>query len=386
MERNILFISLLMGWLSLSSHPDGHNPINPEPILTIEGLGNGYGSPVITSSRIFVTGEKDGNGTLFAFDLKGNLVWKTSYGHEWNANFRGSRATPAIADSLIYTSSGLGDIACFKTETGEKCWSINMISDFNGVNAVFGYSIPVFLDEDRLYCLPGGEVNNIACLDRFAGKIIWSSPGKGETPGYAALLMIHLQMRKLLVAYSELTLLGLDATNGSILWTYDLSITGEAPCNKPIYSDGFLYIAGSGNGAVKFRVSNDGSQLSKVWSNEEFNPYFGGFVKIENYLYGSTEGAHFWYSLDSETGKPVDSLVFNVGATIQAGNKLVLYNQRGMVGLVNYVHGKMTLGETFAIKKGSMEHFTPPVLHGNLLFIRHGDSLLVYDYQAILNL
>ncbi len=237
-----------------------------------------------------------------------------------------------------------------------------------------------------MFCLAGGEVNNIACLNRFSGKLIWSSAGKAETPGYSALLLIKPEKRKILIAYTELTVLGLDADNGAVLWTYGLSITGDAPCNKPVYSDGYLYIAGSGNGAVKFSISGDGSQLTRMWSNEEFNPYFGGFVKIDNYLYGLTQSGHFWYSVNAETGKGVDSLDFDVGSSLGIGNRLILYNQRGSIGLVSCDHGKMMLEKSIAINKGSMEHFAHPVVDGELLYIRHGDALLAYDYSALLRL
>ncbi len=112
--------------------------IHPEPMLIIQGLGNGYSSPAVAPDRIYVTGELEGTGYLSAFYNKGQLIWKVAYGKEWDENFRGSRAAPTLADSLIYTSSGSGDIACFKAETGEKRWSVNMIRDLNGVNAVFG--------------------------------------------------------------------------------------------------------------------------------------------------------------------------------------------------------------------------------------------------------
>lgn len=40
------------------------------------GIGNGYGSPVITRSNIFVNGEIDTVSYLFALDLQGKLQWK----------------------------------------------------------------------------------------------------------------------------------------------------------------------------------------------------------------------------------------------------------------------------------------------------------------------
>jgi len=359
--------------------------INPTPVLMIEGLGNGYSTPAITSDRIFVTGEREGIGYLSAYDFKGNLLWKTTYGKEWADNYPGSRSSPTVRDSLIYTSSGLGDIGCFNIKTGEKQWILNMIQDLHGVNAVFGHSIPVLVEKDRIYCLPGGPDTNIACLNRETGKVIWVSKGNGETPGYASLLIIRHHDRNLLVAFSELTLLGLDTDTGELLWTYELSVKGDAPCNQPIYSKGFLYIvAGNGNGAVKFEISEDGSQIKKIWNNIEFDTYFGGVVMINNFLFGSSDSQRLWWSIDTETGKIADSLPFRTGATISAGEDLILYNQNGKVGLVQLKQGKMILVKYFEITKGTKEHFSHPIIAGGWLYIRHGDVLLAYDYQQLI--
>ena len=382
MGRYLFFILVVS--FSIKDIFAGVKEINPSPVLTIEGLGNGYSTPTITSNRIFVTGELEGLGYLFAYDFSGNLLWKTQYGKEWSENFPGSRSSPAVKDSLIYTSSGMGDIACFNIKTGKKRWIVNMIRDLHGENAVFGYSIPVLIEKDKVYCQPGGADTNIACLNRYTGKIIWVSGGAGETPGYAPQLVIRHNDRNILVNFSEMALLGLDADTGELLWNYELSIKGDAPCNTPIYSEGYLYIAaGKGNGAAKFEISKDGAQLKKIWANISFDTYFGGFVMIGHSLYASSDSKRQWWGIETETGKTIDSLSFGTGATVSTGKDLVIYNQNGKVGIVGTDNGKMTLVKSFVINKGTREHFSHPIVAEGKLFIRHGDALMVYDYLEL---
>ncbi len=59
------------------------NSVNPNLIWGYSGIGNGYCSPTIAQDQIFVTGEIDSMGYLFALDLRGNLLWKKQYGDEW---------------------------------------------------------------------------------------------------------------------------------------------------------------------------------------------------------------------------------------------------------------------------------------------------------------
>jgi outer membrane protein assembly factor BamB len=385
MKRILVFVQILL--ILLNDGKAGEKEITPLPLLTIEGLGNGYSTPAITSEMILVTGETGGTGYLFAYDPGGKLLWKTIYGDEWAANFRGSRAAPKVVDSLVYTCSGMGDIACIGLKTGQKKWSVNMIRDLHGVNAAFGYSMPVMVEKERIYCLPGGSDTNIACLNRFSGQIIWISPGDGETPGYTAPIIIRHHGCDLLVTCSELAMLGLDAGTGELFWNYNLSLKGESPCNDPVYSEECIYlVAGSVNGAAKIWISADGKQISRIWKNDDFNTNFGGFVKLGNFLYGSSEGKQKWLSIDAATGLAADSLSFIKGSTFSTGEYLILYSQTGKVGVVRPDHGKMTLVTSFRISKGTHEHFAHPVVAGELLYIRHGDALLVYDFRQLTNL
>ena len=83
-------------------------------------LGQGYGSPVFTRDGMYIMGEADSLGILFAFDLEGKLLWKSDYGKEWMKNYKGPRCAPTIAGDQVYVMSGMGRITCFNRHTGEK--------------------------------------------------------------------------------------------------------------------------------------------------------------------------------------------------------------------------------------------------------------------------
>lgn len=374
----IVSVVFLTGSTKLTGEP-------PAPILIIDQIGDGYSSPAVTADRIFVTGEKDGTGYLSVFDFTGNLKWRSSYGSEWKENYPGSRAAPVCIDTMVYVTSGIGDLVCFDIRNGSVIWKVNLIKDLHGENPGFGYSLPVVIHDERLYCVPGGADTNVVCLNRFSGKLIWISDGNQEAAAYAPPLFLTLQKRTMLIVFSELAMAGIDADKGEKLWTQDLSFKAFAPCNQPVFYGGFLYIAeGPDNGAMKFALSDDGKELKKIWVNPDFCPYFGGFVRNGNYLFGSSEKKRRWFSLDTGTGKITDTLSFGNGATAAWDKGLVLYNQTGNVGIIELNDGRMTMKKSFAITHGTGEHFAHPVVAGEKLLIRHGDALLVYDQQQIL--
>ena len=374
---------LLAGTTDVVGLSSGWPPAGPPVIFEIKGLGNGYSSPVIGDDRIFVTGEIDSIGDLFSFDLKGKLQWKVPYGKEWTIQFPGPRADPVAAGDLLYLTSGPGEVICLEAQTGKKRWSVDMVTSLGGVLPTFGYSIPAQIDGNSLFCIPGGEQNNILALDRFTGNVLWSSPAKGETAGYGTPLLISSGKRKILVTSTEYHILGLDAATGELLWFYELAFKGEVPCNTPVFDGNNLYwIAGPGNGAVAAKPSTDGTEINLIWKNKMFDTFFGDFVMKDRHLYGSSDGLRKYLSVDAATGVITDTLSFGIGSLILAEDKLIAYNQRGQVGVILAEGGKMKLAGSFRITGGTREHFSHPVYHKGMLYIRHGDVLLAFNLAS----
>jgi hypothetical protein len=357
----------------------GEDPPIPELQLQIEGLGNGYSTPGLTEKRIFVTGENDSLGYIMAFDWEGNEIWKKCYGPEWTLSFPGSRAEPVVDQSRVYVCSGHGELICYDAETGRQIWKVSLIHDLEGENVIYGYSMPVLIDGDQLFCSPGGKENNIVALDKYSGRLLWASPGVGESAGYGKPQVIRRGELKILMTFSEFTFLGLNAHTGELLWTFDLNFKGELPCNQPLYNKGSIYIvAGPGNGAIAFDLSPDGKSIRERWRNLHFNTFFGGFVLLENYLVGAAEGKNSFISVHASTGDIMSQLRFGKGATIAAKDLLITYNQRGQLGIIGLRDGELSLLREFRVSEGTGEHFSRPAFFNNMLLIRHGNTLLGY--------
>jgi len=358
----------------------------PELLWKFNGIGNGYGSPVVTEDALYVCGEIDSITYLFAYNLNGGKLWQSKIGSEWTVNFRGSRSAPTIVNDLIYATSGNGDLVCFKLIDGTKLWSRNFISDFGGRNNRFGFSESVLVDEDKVYCTPGSKDTNVVALNRFTGELIWVCRGEGEIPAYTAPIMVELSKRKIMVTFTKKYLLGIDSKTGEMLWSHKQDTMPESlldvHCNTPLYENGFLYyVTGDGNGAVKLKLSDDGKTITEIWRNVLFDNVMGGFIKKDNYLYGESYGKRIWLSLNTETGELVDSLRFNKGVTIFADGKLYLYNNKGEMALVQADKGKMEIISSFKVEKGTKEHFSHPVIKNGVLYLRHGELLMAYDIR-----
>jgi outer membrane protein assembly factor BamB len=364
----------------------------PVMLWKSEIIGSGYGSPVVTSDRIYVAGEIDTTGYLFAFTPQGKLVWKSEYGNEWVVNYQGSRCAPTVVGDLIYVCSGLGDVACFEAGSGAKKWSVDMIHDLHGRFTLFGHAESSLIDGDKIFLVPGGKDTNVVAMNRFTGKIIWICKGMGEIPGYNSPYLIKLFNRHVLVTFTAYSLLGIDAATGELLWTHpqdNIPVAerkpgnGDTHSNTVFYDKGFIYyFAGDGNGAVKLELSADGKEIRQVWRNKTIDNYMGGFIKQGNILYSCVSEKKQLKSLDATTGNVTDTLKCGVGSIILADSMLYYYNQKGEVKLIKPGPGKMSQTGSFKITAGTKEHFSHPVIHNGVLYVRHGNALMAFDVRG----
>lgn len=363
----------------------------PALLWYTEEIGSGYAAPIVTNDKLLINGEADSTSFLFAFDLKGKLIWKAANGREYYgkgfaASFPGSRSTPTVVDDMVYTSSGRGRLAGYELATGKGKWAVDMVPEMGGLENMFGYAESPLIDGDKIYFMAGGPANNVVALNRFSGKTIWSSKALGDTTSFCSPLLITLTSRKIVVTLSHHYIFGLDAKNGELLWSQKLEnfkLEGEH-CNTPIYADGFLYFIvgdGNGNGTVKLELSPDGKTIKEVWRNVNVTSTMGGFLKVGDRLFTSTKKKRL-VCVDTKTGSVTDSLGVIKGSLIYADQCFYCYNETGEVKLVSLENNKLIEISKFRLDKGTKEHFSHPVIANGMMYIRHGKALMAYDIRG----
>ncbi|MBN1198093.1 MAG: PQQ-binding-like beta-propeller repeat protein [Bacteroidales bacterium] len=362
----------------------------PRILRTYQDIGNGYGSPTIAGEFLYITGEIQDTACLFAFGPEGDLLWKSDFGKEWVINYEGSRCAPTVVDDLVYVISGLGAIACFDAKTGTRKWLRSMPREMQGVSPLFGFAEAPIVYGNLVFATPGGKDTNVVALDRFTGEIKWVCAGNGEAPGYNSPILIRLPERTILALFSAYSFLGIDTRNGELLWSdeqVNIPIPEQKPGNGDTHSnsawfeDGSIYyIAGDGNGAVKLALLDNGKKIRQVWRNKTIDNYMGGFVIRANLIYTCTTSGKSLVALDAGTGEITNTLKIGTGSLIWADEMIYYYTQEGKVYLVGQV-GQVLLEVRglFTIIEGSKEHFSHPVIHGGVLYVRHGNVMMAYD-------
>lgn len=375
-ERNGIYSEkgLLTEW------PEG----GPKLLWRYDQLGIGFTSAAVTADNVFTTGIIDTMGVMFAFDKKGELLWKKIYGREWTKTFPGTRTTPLITGNLAYLVSGMGILYCFNTENGDIIWSKDVLTEFNGVNTEQGMTENLLIDGEKIYCTPGGPDDNVVALNRMNGNVIWKSKGNGEISAYCAPLLIEYGTRKYLITITAKSVISIDAETGEFMWRWgDLKYKYPNHPSTPIYSEGFLYVNDGGEGgSSKLKIAADGRSVEKIWTNLSLDDVLGGAILMNNRIYSSSYSKKGWCCVDWNTGNEVyfTDTIPN-GSLISAEGLLYCYAISGEFGILKPTETGFELKGSFKVPENKRDHWAIPVINDGRLYVRYNNSLWVYDIK-----
>lgn len=366
----------------LKEWPEG----GPELIWKYDDLGSGYATAAVLSDKVITIATLDSISYVMAFDHEGGILYKKELGPEWMTNFPGSRSTPLLYDKLGYYLGGLGILYCFEIETGEIKWTKNLFTEFDGLNNKYGITENLLVEGDKLFCMPGGKKDNIIALNKNDGEFIWKCEGNGDVSGYATPILIEIAKEKYLITISDTSLLSVNVKDGALAWKYNM-ITGNP---LPIYRDGYLflmdYITAKDRGAIMLKVADDGKSVTKEWFSNSLNTIvmMGGELIIDDKIYGSNAREKSIYCIDWKTGAPIDSIITNsfLSTLIAADEMIYSYDFGGDVSLLKHDENGFNTVSAFRVEGGKeRQHCSHPVIHNGRLYIRHDNSMFVYDIK-----
>ena len=354
----------------------------PKVLWSFESLGDGYSSAAVTKDRVYATGMLDDTGYLFAFDFKGKLLWKSAYGREWTENYEGARTTPTIAGSKIYLMSAFGEVFCFDTK-GKKLWSVDLMAEYGARNIRWGFTESLLVDGDRVFCTPGASNVMFMALNRHTGKVIWKTKGSGQKSAYCSPCIVKHGSRRIIITMTAEAVAGIDADKGGFLWEAEHKTKYDINPNTPLYKDGYICTSsGYGTtGTQMFKLSADGTKISRVWINEAPDVHHGGLVLADGYLFGSGHDEKGWHCLDWKTGKLqfTSREIGRKGNLIFADGMIYCYSEKGHAALVKPNSKKFEIVSQFKFKKGTGQHWAHSVIKEGRLYMRRGNALVVYD-------
>lgn len=275
-------------------------------------VGEGYSSPVVASTRVFVHSRKDPREIVTAIDLAtGKTIWQQEYDAAYQKNqyavrmAKGPNATPLVTGGRVFTLGATGILTAWDAASGKKLWEQNYTKQVDFSKLFCGTAASPILAHGLVVVQVGSDIHGgrILGLDPATGTAKWEWKGPG--PGYASPVLITVGTTSQLVTMTNQSILGLDARTGRELWSVPFPDEFHENIVTPVWTGRHLIVSGSRQGTQAYTLTQTGTAWTakQVWKKPEASMYMSSPVAGDGLIYGMSDKkkGHF-VALDEQTG------------------------------------------------------------------------------------
>jgi outer membrane protein assembly factor BamB len=348
------------------------------------GAGNGYSSFAVAGNRLYTMGAKGGQEFLLAYDAAtGKPVWETPIGSRLEQDRGdGPRGTPTVDGNRIYSITGRGDLACVDAASGKKVWSVSFTSAFSSSIPNWGFSESPLVVGDRIIANAGGPDASIVAFNKTNGNVLWKSGS--DRAAYSSGVLHEANGVRQAIFFTAQNALGVNVSDGRILWTYDKASNRTANISTPVLRGDRVFISsdyGTGGGLLQLSAAGGGVSAKEVYFTREMRTHHNTVVLIGDHMYGFSSAILTAMKFDDGTVAWRDRSV-GKGSLVSAEGQLYLYSENGVVGLADAAPDGYRERGRFTLKTGSLPTWTHPVVSGGRLYLRDQDTIYAYDVRA----
>ena len=353
--------------------------------LWTAAVGTGYSSVAVSRGKAYTTGNVNGTDTVFCLNaLTGAGVWKYSCpaaATAWDSqakSYPGTRATPTVDGTRVYTFSLDAQLHCLDAESGKPIWKKDLLAEYKPRKTEYRWgfaSSPVIVGRMLIQHLNAETL----AFDKTTGKEIWhwqDGEKEKDSGGYSTPVLFDSGGTPAVAVLTK-SLVALTLDKGQELWRvnrwqpYDHGLNAA----DPIFLGNGVFLS-QGNytrSCGVFRFGGSGRPAT-VWRNEadkgSMLVHFQSPVLKEGKLYGFSDGK--LRCIDFATGQvhwTENVGTDKYGSLILADGKLIVMTDRGELILVAAQPDKCTiLARAQVIGKPT---WTAPSLAGGLLYCRN---------------
>ena len=269
-------------------------PAGVKPAWRVE-VGEGYSSPVVAGTRVFVHSRRDPEELVTAIDLQtGKILWQQSYQAPFAKNqyavrmAKGPNSTPLATPDLVYTLGVTGVLSAWRVADGTLAWRKDYSASVDTSKLFCGTAMSPMLEGGALIVQVGSDVHGgrIMALDPATGTERWTWTGPG--PGYASPIVITAQDVRQIVTLTNESIIGIDAKTGAGLWSVAFPDEWHENIITPVWTGTHLVVSGVRQGTQAFTLRQIAGkwQSSPAWRNAAVTMYMSPPVVADGIVYG----------------------------------------------------------------------------------------------------
>jgi outer membrane protein assembly factor BamB len=377
-------------------------------------VGNGVATPALVGDKLFVFGREGGNEIVRCLDAAtGKELWQAKYSQGAatgpSSSYPGPRSSPVVADGKVVTYGVSGTLSCFDAGNGNLLWRKTDYSD--SLPRFFTACSPIVVEGLCIIQLGGEEEGAIVAYDLGTGAQKWK--WDGAATGYSSPVVLTLDGKKVLVAITSESVVGIDPLAGTLLWKTPFragynSCTPAADGEKIIFSGG---ARGSkpATKAIKIEKGGDKFAVKELWTNPDHGVQFNTPV-VKNGLVFGLSASDMFFCINAESGKTAWSAPkgpgtgtskpssggpggrggrggrggmmgrsAGFGSIVDAGSVLLALTPT--MELIVFEPSDQKFTERARIKVANSPTFAYPVVSGNRLFVKDQDSVVLLTLE-----
>jgi outer membrane protein assembly factor BamB len=216
------------------------------------------------------------------------------------------------------------------------------------------------------------------------GSVAWRS-GPGSV-SYASPLVIDVDGQQQLVYFSADEVIGLDASDGTRLWSHTCVNEYSNNATNAIWGeDNLLWVATQLDGgarALRLDRADGATRVEEVWFSNKVSIHFWNSIRLGDTVYASIGSqASILAGIDVRSGEiRWRTRGFKQANLVQAGDKTVLLDEEGTLALVRLSPDGLEVLARTRLSEG--QTWTVPSLVGTTLYFRDKETILALDLAA----
>jgi outer membrane protein assembly factor BamB len=376
---------------------DGHSdetalnwtwPKEGPPIAWSKDIGTGWAGPVVAGGRLYLFHRVRNDEVLACFDpAAGKRYWTSAYETTYRDDFGfddGPRATPTVANGLVFTLGANGDLCAFNAQGGKRVWNRNLRADYKADKGFFGFACSPLVIGKSLLVNVGGKGAGVVAFEAATGKELWKSTDDGAS--YSSPVAADLGGKPAAVFLTRFGLRVLDPDTGAVRHElpYRPRLNESVQAATPlVWKDEIFLTVSYSTGAALVRAKV--KELEEVWANDKsLSSQYSTPVRVGEYLFGvhgrADVGTAVLRCVEWKTGAVKWSQPnFGVASLIAVDGGLLALTEAGeLVRFDASPDEYKERGRAAILSKPTRAH---PALASGLLFARDGSRLVAVDLR-----
>ena len=351
-------------------------------------LGDGFSAIVSDGGALYTLYRDGGDDVIVSLDAAtGRTRWETRLPSPFDETCSerlgaAPRAAPLLTGNRVISVSAGGRMRSLDRQKGTLQWALDLVPPGSDAAKPCGYATSPIAYKDTIITMAGGKSRAVVAIETATGRERWAS--QDFMNGYSSPILVDLDGRPELIAFTAGEVSGLNPDNGALEWTRPHPADFGVNVAMPVFgADRLLFVSSAYNGGsrvLRLTRTANGVSADEIWAHRRVRIHFGNAVRIGNRIYASNGdfGAAPFAAVDVTTGDMLwrDRAVGRA-TLIAAGGRLLILDEEGTLTLAT--PGDTGLQVHAQTQIFNQRSWTAPTLVGTTLYARDRREIVALD-------